>query len=147
MNNYINEVNLSGKLYSIYECNDYTLMGIETTNYSKNNTKAYISLRIYKDLYNKYKDLFFINNFIYLKGYLNSTRNKINKIENYVMITKIFKDINDYNLETEGPYIRYDSDGTMVWNGKRCEKVLATKEEQEELNKLINEITGGKENE
>lgn len=95
MNNCINEVNLSGKLYSIYECNDYTLMGIETTNYSKNNTKAYISLRIYKDLYNKYKDLFFINNFIYLKGYLNSTRNKINKIENYVMITKIFKDIND----------------------------------------------------
>lgn len=35
----------------------------------------------------------------------------------------------------------------FFFRSKRCEKVLATKEEQEELNKLINEITGGKENE
>lgn len=30
----------------------------------------------------------------------------------------------------------------MLWNGKRCEAIPATKEEQLELQKMINEICG-----
>ena len=35
------------------------------------------------------------------------------------------------------PYIRYDPDGVMVWNGKRCESELLSLEEVEELERRL----------
>lgn len=49
---------------------------------------------------------------------------------------------NNINYNVKGPQITYDPDGVMVWNGQRCESIPCTKEEQEELEQLINDIVG-----
>lgn len=36
-----------------------------------------------------------------------------------------------------GPVISYDTDGVMLWNGKRCESVPLTEEEQQEMDELL----------
>ncbi len=38
--------------------------------------------------------------------------------------------------------IGYNIDGVMLWHGKRCESIPASKEEQEEIEQLIREIAG-----
>ncbi len=57
-----NEVKLSGIISSIFECNNgnYIAFGLTCKKYfnNKNNNQVYVSLRIYKDLYNIYKDFF-----------------------------------------------------------------------------------------
>lgn len=35
------------------------------------------------------------------------------------------------------PNIDYDTDGTMIWNGKRCEAIPPTEEELEEINAIL----------
>ena len=69
MNNYINEIILSGKVLSIIINEKYIVLSIENKIFK--NKIAFISLRTFKDLYEKYKDLFFMNNFIFIKGYIN----------------------------------------------------------------------------
>jgi hypothetical protein len=76
---------------------------------------------VYEDLYNIYKDLFYKNNKIFVKGYLNSYTDKDNKIVTYVKVTDLSNNPEDVIDGRKGPYIRYDEDGVMVWNGKRCE--------------------------
>lgn len=63
------------------------------------------------------------NNSIYIPkelGYLSRHNNKIN-----------YKNNNLNNI------ISYDFDGTMLWNGKRCESALCTEEAQKELEELL----------
>jgi len=142
MNNYINEIILSGKILSIIVNEKYIVLSIE--NQIFNNKIAFISLRAYKDLYKKYKDLFFIDNFIFIKGYINSYKDKNNKINNYILITQISDSIEELN--TSMPHIRYDEDGTMVWNGTRCEiEPLTNQEDIEFMNNFCKEF-GGEDN-
>lgn len=56
MNNYINEIILSGKVLSIIINEKYIVLSIENKIFK--NKIAFISLRTFKDLYEKYKDLF-----------------------------------------------------------------------------------------
>ncbi len=74
MNNYINEIFLSGKILSIIINEKHIAISIENQIFK--NKIAFISLRAFKDLYEKYKDLFFIDNFIFIKGYVNSYKDK-----------------------------------------------------------------------
>lgn len=37
------------------------------------------------------------------------------------------------------PSIEYDTDGIMLWNGKRCEAIPPTEEELEEINVILNQ--------
>ena len=37
-------------------------------------------------------------------------------------------------------HIRYDPDGVMVWDGKRCEKEIPTEAEQQEMEQLLSEF-------
>lgn len=39
----------------------------------------------------------------------------------------------------KAPHIRYDPDGVMVWNGKRCERIQPTDEELQEMEELLKE--------
>ncbi len=83
---------------------------------------------MYEDLYNIYKDLFYKNNKIFVKGYLNSYTDKDNKIVTYVKVTDLSNNPEDVIDGRKGPYIRYDEDGVMVWNGKRCETEYFSKD-------------------
>jgi len=131
MNNYINEIILSGKILSLVINEKYIVLSIENQIFK--NKIAFISLRAFKDLYEKYKDLFFIDNFIFIKGYVNSYKGKNNKLNNYIQIINISESIEGLNSSI--PHIRYDEDGTMVWNGTRCEiEPLANKEDIEFMN-------------
>lgn len=134
-----NEIKLSGKINNIIEKENYTFFGMTCETYSTNNSKAIVSLRIYKDLYYKYKDLFFKGNKILIKGYLSSYSDKSNNINTYIMVTKVSKNFKDF--ENSGPYIRRDPDGIEVWNGKRCESEECSNEELKELEELLSDIS------
>lgn len=137
-----NEVILSGIINNILENELYITIGLTCNKYSKEDKSnlVYASLRIYRDLYEKSKGLFLLNNKIYIKGYLNSYSDKNQKIHNYVTITKV----NNYDFISDNTTISYDIDGVMIWNGKRCESIKATEEEIKEMEQMILEIVGDK---
>ena len=67
-----NEVLISGKINNIREFNSYIAFGLTCNTFAKIKSNCFISFHIHEDLYNVYKDLFFKNNKIFVRGYLNS---------------------------------------------------------------------------
>lgn len=136
----INETIVSGEINSICESdigNEYIKFGMSLKKYSKSNEKIYISLNVKNDLYNIYKDLFYKGSIIYIKGYNNSYIDKNKNIKSFITVTAISNNYEEIMNGRSKPYIRYDPDGVMVWNGKRCESELLTDEEVEELEKRL----------
>ena len=133
-----NEVMLSGIINNVYDKNQYIIFGLTCNNYSKNG-KCFISMRIYEDLYYKYKDFFMVGNKVFVKGYLNSYSDKNKNIFDYVMVTNISNNPNDIIKGRNAPHIRYDDDGVMVYNGKRCEAIPPTEDELKEMEDLLSE--------
>lgn len=120
----VNELTISGTINSICESDfekEYIKFGMTIKKYSKREEKIYISLNVKSDLYNIYKDLFFKDNFIYIKGYMNSYIDKNKIIKSFITVTDVAKTYKEIMNGKATPYIRYDPDGVMVWNGKRCE--------------------------
>ena len=137
-----NEILLSGEINNILINNKYITLGLTCKKYSpnKNNNVVYVSLRVYKDLYESNKGLFLLGKKVYLKGYLNSYSDKNKTIHNYVTVTKI----EGYDfIGANGQVIDYDYDGVMLWNGKRCESVPLTDEELVELEELLKPYKDG----
>ncbi len=130
-----NEIKLSGKINNVIEKENYTFFGMTCETYSTSNSKAFVSLRIYKDLYYEYKDLFFKGNKIFIKGYLTSYSDNNKNINTYIMVTKVAS--NNKELENHTPHIGYDKDGVMLWNGKRCESNKCSEEEQKEMEEML----------
>lgn len=116
-----NEVLISGTINNIKKLNKYIAFGLTCKTFSNTKSKCSISFHIYEDLYNIYKDLFYKGNKIFVKGYLNSYTDKDNKIVSFIKVTDVSDNPNDIIDGRKGPYIRYDEDGVMVWDGKRCE--------------------------
>ena len=141
MENY-NEITISGIINNITDTNDkYIKFSIVAQKYtSSDNKDVYIGLNVSRELYNNHLDCFYKGNKIYVKGYLNSysDRNKI--IRHFITVTNIFNNSNDIIKGKNKSHISYDLDGMMVWNGKRCESKIATKEEQEEMRRMLQEI-------
>ena len=130
----INEVIVSGVINNIRDSNNqYVKFGLTTI---KNNKKIFISLNINKNLYETYKDFFNRENKVFIKGYLNSYQIN-NKIESFITVINISNNYEDIINNKIVPHIRYDKDNVMIWNGKRCEVKPLTKQEQEELDKLL----------
>lgn len=120
----VNELTISGTINSICESDfdkEYLKFGMTIKKYSKKEEKVYISLNVKSDLYNIYKDLFFKDNFIYIKGYMNSYVDKNKNIKSFITVTDVGESYREIMNGKATPYIRYDPDGVMVWNGKRCE--------------------------
>ena len=136
------EILFSGEINNILINNKYITLGLTCKKYSpnKNNNVVYVSLRVYKDLYENNKGLFLLDKKVYLKGYLNSYSDKNKTIHNYVTVTKI--EGCDF-IGANGPVIDYDYDGVMLWNGKRCESVPLTDEELVELEELLKPYKDG----
>ena len=120
----VNELTISGTINSICESDfdkEYIKFGMTIKKYSKKEEKVYISLNVKSDLYNIYKDLFLKDNFIYIKGYMNSYVDKNKNIKSFITVTDVGESYKEIMNGNATPYIRYDPDGVMVWNGKRCE--------------------------
>lgn len=136
--NDINEVIISGVINNITDNNNqYIKFGLTTIKYD--NGKVYTSLNINRNLYEIYKDFFVKGNKIYIKGYLNSYSSN-NKIQSFITVVDIANNYDDILKGRKAPHIRYDPDGVMVWNGKRCESIPPTEEEQQELDELLKDF-------
>ena len=48
--------------------------------------------------------------------------------------------MNDEKQNSQSPKITYDTDGVMLWDGKRCESVPASPEEIAEMEDLLSEF-------
>ena len=130
-----NEITISGIINNITDTkNLYVKFGITSKKFTKSDNKnVYVSLNISRKLYYTYLDYFFKGNKVFVKGYLNSYITKDNNIKNFITVTDISDNPDDILRGRKEPHIRYDPDGVMVWNGKRCEQELATEEEQQEM--------------
>ena len=137
-----NEVLISGVINVITDTNGkYIKFGLTTNKYTLNeDKKVYVSLNISRELFNTYQDLFLKDNKIFVKGYLNSYIDQNKKIQSFSTVTNISNYPSDITNGRKSPHIRYDPDGVMVWNGKRCEAIPPTKEELEEMNNILNEF-------
>ena len=138
----INHVLLSGIIVNIKEgIGGYILFTMKCKKYSESKYNfVYVSLSIYEDLYNIYKDIFVKDNEIFIKGYVNSY---VDNNGNYKMFISVIGVSKSYEQLIEGkktPYIRFDPDGVMVWNGKRCESTPLSEEELKEMDELLNEF-------
>lgn len=54
-----------------------------------------------------------------------------NKIQSFITVIDITDNYDDITNGRKAPHIKYDPDGVMVWNGKRCESILPTEEKKE----------------
>lgn len=142
INKNINQVLLSGIVVNIKEgIGGYILFTMKCKKYSETKYNfVYVSLSIYEDLYNIYKDIFVKDNEMFIKGYINSY---VDNNKNYKMFISVIGVSKSYEQLIEGkktPYIRFDTDGVMVWNGKRCESTSLSEEELKEMDELLNEF-------
>lgn len=136
-----NEVIISGVINNITDTNNkYIKFGLTTKKYTNTkNNKVYISLNIERNLYEIYKDFFVKGNKVFVKGYLNSYKDLKNNIQSFISVIDISNNPDDIMNGRKAPHIRYDPDGVMVWNGKRCERIQPTDEELQEMEDLLKE--------
>ncbi|MBR4350648.1 MAG: hypothetical protein IKP98_00250 [Bacilli bacterium] len=98
------------------------------------NNPSFFSVRVSKNM--KYK--LETNIEIIVKGIPKGFVDKNGYRQNYIHATEI----NGLETNKYDGIISYDTDGVMLWNGKRCESTLISREEQEEIDKLIKECIG-----
>ena len=98
------------------------------------NNPSFFSVRVSKNM--KYK--LETNIEIIVKGIPKGFLDKNGYRQNYIHATEI----NGLETNKYDEIISYDTDGVMLWNGKRCESIPMSKEEQEEIDKLIKDCIG-----
>ena len=138
----INHVLLSGIIVNIKEgIGGYILFTMKCKKYSESKYNfVYVSLSIYEDLYNIYKDIFVKDNEIFIKGYVNSYVDNNRNYKMFISVIGVSKSYEQLIECKKTPYIRFDPDGVMVWNGKRCESTPLSEEELKEMDELLNEF-------
>ena len=100
---------------------------------------SFYKIRLNNDLINKYNNILFKGNNIYVNGYLHSYK-KDSRLIYYIYPKEIKVLDENFSYEEDIPMISYDTDGVMLWHGKRCEAIPPTKEELEEMEALLNEF-------
>ena len=138
----INQVLLSGIIVNIKEgIGGYILFTMKCKKYSESKYNfVYVSLSIYEDLYNIYKDIFVKDNEIFIKGYINSYVDNNRNYKMFISVIGVSKSYEQLIECKKTPYIRFDPDGDMVWNGKRCESTPLSEDELKEMDELLNEF-------
>jgi len=138
MNVDLNEIIISGNITNITDNNqDYIKFGLKTI--KNNKSYVYSSLNINRNLYTIYKDFFVKEKKVFIKGYLNSYSTN-NNIQLFITVTDISDNKEDILNGRKSPHIRYDPDGVMVWNGKRCESEEPSEEESKEMEELLKDF-------
>lgn len=138
----INHVLLSGIIVNIKEgIGGYILFTMKCKKYSESKYNfVYVSLSIYEDLYNIYKDIFVKDNEMFIKGYINSYVDNNRNYKMFISVIGVSKSYEQLIECKKTPYIRFDPDGVMVWNGKRCESTPLSEDELKEMDELLNEF-------
>ena len=115
----INHVLLSGIIVNIKEgIGGYILFTMKCKKYSESKYNfVYVSLSIYEDLYNIYKDIFVKDNEIFIKGYINSYVDNNRNYKMFISVIGVSKSYEQLIECKKTPYIRFDPDGVMVWYG------------------------------
>ena len=140
-----NKIELIGKIASLsFERQDVTgkkFMFFDIVQNDKLDENSYSSsffkIKLNVDLLNKYKDIIKVSNNIYVVGYLNSYL-KDNKNIYYIFPKEIKLLDKNYKLENKDTSLfSYDTDGVMLWHGKRCEASPLSKEEYKEMEELL----------
>ena len=142
-----NKVELVGKITSIsdikIDINNNKFMFFDIVQNEMIDNKIYNSsfykVRLNNDLITKYKDILIKGNNLYIDGYLHSYK-KDTRLIYYIYPKEIIKLDKDFNFENEIPMISYDTDGVMLWHGKRCESIPPTEEELKEMEDLLSEF-------
>lgn len=101
-------------------------------------SSIFYKIKLSEELINKYSELVQVSKNVYIVGYLNNYEKDGKKV--YYIYPKEIKELDEkYKSKENNSVIGVDSDGVETWNGVRCEEKIATKEEQEELEKILNE--------
>ena len=103
------------------------------------NDPSFFSARIYKE----FKNLIFLHDEIVVKGIPCGYVDKKGIRQNYIHVDTI-NDTKIKNDLIENKIIDYDTNGVMLWHGKRCESTPLSKKEEKELDELIKQCIGGK---
>ena len=99
------------------------------------NNPSFFSARIYKE----YKDLIKLHEEVYVKGIPGGYVDKKGIKQNYIHVD-VIDDVKVKNELIENNIISYDTDGVMLWHGKRCESIPPTEEELKEMEALLSEF-------
>ena len=143
-----NKIELIGKITSLsYERQDINgkkFMFFDLVQNDKLQDNSYSSkyykIKLTEELISKYKDIIKVSNNVYIKGYLNSYL-KDNKNNYYIYPKEIVLLDSQYQvINSESPRIGYDSDGVMLWNGKRCVDEPLNDKELKEMENLLSEF-------
>lgn len=143
-----NKIELIGKITSLsYERKDingkrFMFFDIVQNDKLDNNSysSSFYKVKLNEELLNKYQDIIKVSNNIYIIGYLNSYL-KDNQNIYYIYPKEIKLLDKNYKLEDDDiPMIDYDTDGIMLWHGKRCEAIPPSEEELKEMEDLLSEF-------
>lgn len=143
-----NKIELIGKITSLsYERKDingkrFMFFDIVQNDKLDNNSysSSFYKVKLNEELLNKYQDIIKVSNNIYIIGYLNSYL-KDNQNIYYIYPKEIKLLDKNYKLEDDDiPMIDYDTDGVMLWHGKRCEAIPLSEEELKEMEDLLSEF-------
>lgn len=143
-----NKIELIGKITSLsYERKDingkrFMFFDIVQNDKLDNNSysSSFYKVKLNEELLNKYQDIIKVSNNIYIIGYLNSYL-KDNQNIYYIYPKEIKLLDKNYELEDDDiPMIDYDTDGVMLWHGKRCEAIPPSEEELKEMEDLLSEF-------
>lgn len=126
-----------GKIVSIRDNVDerYIWFDIMQDNISKDkdgimkNYPSFFSARIYKE----YKNILALNSEVYVKGIPKGYIDKKGLRQNYIHVNYI-------NNKLVSGKISYDTDGIMLWDGKRCESTSLSEEEKKEIDELLKDF-------
>lgn len=128
---------------------DYIWFDITRNEYYKDkegnmkNNPSFFSARLSKTLKHKY--ILDTNIEVVIKGIPKGFIDKNGYRQNYIHITEI--NGVELNENIFDKIISYDTDGVMLWNGKRCESEPCSDEELKELEELLKEFREGDSNE
>ena len=143
-----NKIELIGKITSLsYERKDingkrFMFFDIVQNDKLDNNSysSSFYKVKLNEELLNKYQDIIKVSNNIYIIGYLNSYL-KDNQNIYYIYPKEIKLLDKNYKLEDDDiPMIDYDTDGVMLWHGKRCEAIPPSEEELKDMEDLLSEF-------
>lgn len=101
---------------------------------NKKSVPSFFNVRIQNIKFDieKYK----VGKLITISGVPKTYNDKNNVPRFYVVAFKI----NEVVKETKDEMISYDTDGTMLWNGKRCESKESTPEQIKEMEDMLSEF-------
>lgn len=135
---------MDGNISSINENIDdkYTWFDICQNNIYKNkegkdvNEASFFSAKVSKE---KIKDLslFKIGSYVVVQGIPKSYIDKNNVKRFYIFVLDIYDALTYKKDKKNQLEIDYDTDGTMLWNGKRCEATPLSEEEKKEMEEIL----------